>query len=191
MVSRRTKNFDKVPYKTITLKRAIMISLAIHVLLFMPVAFGGCSGRGSYVEFSVPDEEVNNQGSSESQNIDVNIIPKSTNTNRTDKAKIGFYGIGAIYVVDVGDYTPGAGKYVQCLINVIEGYPAYNAGLKVNDVIVAVNGQTMSDTTSAHEKIIGQQGGYVTLTVYRPSTHKTFTVRVDRAFIETDKPVTK
>jgi carboxyl-terminal processing protease len=67
----------------------------------------------------------------------------------------------------------------------IEGTPAYKAGLRAGDIIVKVNGEdTYGKSLSDIVKMIrGKPGTKVKLTIYRPSTDKTFTVEIERAII--------
>ena len=57
--------------------------------------------------------------------------------------------------------TPGALRAVQ------KDSPAAAAGLEVGDVIVAVNGEPAGDPLSLGDRLVGQVGGSVTLTVHR------------------------
>lgn len=88
-----------------------------------------------------------------------------------------FTGIG-VYV------TPNPKMGIE-VIAPIEDTPAFNAGLKPLDIILAVDGQEFGydEMDTAVTFIRGEPGTTVTLTIYRPSTDETFDVVVERAVI--------
>jgi carboxyl-terminal processing protease len=87
----------------------------------------------------------------------------------------------------------GIGAYVSqnqsgqlVIARPFDGLPAAKAGLQANDVILEVNGTSIEgqDFESAIELLRGEIGSQLTLTVYRPSTDKQFTVEITRALVE-------
>lgn len=73
-----------------------------------------------------------------------------------------FVGIG----VTVTQHADGIGEEI---ISVIEGGPAYEAGLQVGDTIIKVDGTSMAglNTTEAKNLIAGEEGTQVVVTVLR------------------------
>ena len=67
----------------------------------------------------------------------------------------------------------------------IEGTPAYKAGLRAGDIIIAVEGEDTygMSITDVVKKIRGKPGTKVKLTIYRPDENKTFDITVERAKI--------
>ncbi len=89
-----------------------------------------------------------------------------------------FGGIGAeIYLNDAGQLV---------VIASYPGLPAEQAGIKADDVIVAVNGTSLDGQSQADilSRLRGDIGSKVQLTVFRPSTEEQFTVSLTRARIE-------
>lgn len=73
------------------------------------------------------------------------------------------------------------------LVEPFENQPAWNAGLRRNDLVIAIDGEPVSemvDLTEAISKIKGPQGSSVVLTIERPSTDETFDVTVVRDVIQ-------
>jgi carboxyl-terminal processing protease len=85
----------------------------------------------------------------------------------------GTYGIGAEVVM-----TPRGLQITEPLI----GSPAIKAGLRQNDLIVAVNGRDIRKLSSAQAVALihGRQGTTVALTIVRQGVAKPFVVRVTR-----------
>ena len=90
-----------------------------------------------------------------------------------------------------GEYM-GIGVYVGVkndkvtVISPIEDSPAYKAGIKSDDVIVAVNGQQVgNDVDKATSLITGKEKEEITLTIKRAGKD-TFDVKVKRDVIKTD-----
>jgi carboxyl-terminal processing protease len=75
------------------------------------------------------------------------------------------------------------------IVEPFENQPAWSAGLKRDDLILAVDGESVvgTDLTSAVQKIRGPKGTTVTLTILRPGANdnEPFDVEVVRARIET------
>lgn len=73
------------------------------------------------------------------------------------------------------------------LVEPFENQPAWNAGLRRNDLVIAIDGEPVSemvDLTEAISKIKGPKGSSVVLTIERPSTDETFDVTVVRDVIQ-------
>ena len=72
------------------------------------------------------------------------------------------------------------------IINPLEGSPASRAGLKPNDRIIAVDGQSTTGwaLTKAVDLITGPEGEVVTLTVRRPTVDEPFDVPMKRESIK-------
>jgi carboxyl-terminal processing protease len=72
------------------------------------------------------------------------------------------------------------------VVSVFKGSPAERAGIHKDDVITAVNGESIAGkpTDIATAKIKGKPGTSVRLSVLNPATHRTRIVRVRRARIE-------
>jgi carboxyl-terminal processing protease len=89
-----------------------------------------------------------------------------------------FEGIGA-YV----DQAPDGGVYI---IRVFENGPAEAAGLRANDVIIAVEGQDVTDKTLNESLLLirGPAGSTIQLTVLREGEEEPLTVDVMRARLE-------
>lgn len=81
-----------------------------------------------------------------------------------------FSGIGA----ELGKDTSGN----LIIVSPIKGFAAYNAGLKAEDIITSINGQSTTGiaTDVAANKIRGSQGTTVTLGIIRASQSMSFTV---------------
>ncbi|GAP14370.1 C-terminal peptidase [Longilinea arvoryzae] len=88
-----------------------------------------------------------------------------------------YEGIGAI--VDItGDYLK--------IVSPMPGSPAEKAGLKVGDVIIAVNGEDMTgvDGNIVLSKVKGPAGTDVTLTIQREGVEQPLDIKVTRAKIQ-------
>ncbi len=73
------------------------------------------------------------------------------------------------------------------LVEPFENQPAWNAGLRRNDLVTAIDGEPvseMADLNEAISKIKGPKGSSVVLTVERPSSSETFDVTVVRDVIQ-------
>ncbi|MBI3957756.1 MAG: S41 family peptidase, partial [Chloroflexi bacterium] len=73
------------------------------------------------------------------------------------------------------------------LVEPFENQPAWNAGLRRNDLITAIDGEPvskMADLNEAISKIKGPKGSSVVLTIERPSRNETFEVTVVRDVIQ-------
>ena len=67
-----------------------------------------------------------------------------------------------------------------------EGMPAAEAGLRKGDIILAIDGESMKEKTTAYvsEHLRGDAGTTLVLKIKRPSTGKTLTVKVQRRTIQ-------
>jgi len=73
------------------------------------------------------------------------------------------------------------------LVEPFENQPAWNAGLRRNDLVIAIDGEPVSEMMDLNEaigKIKGPKGSSVVLTIERPSSNETFDVTVVRDVIE-------
>jgi carboxyl-terminal processing protease len=88
-----------------------------------------------------------------------------------------FAGIGA-YIINRNDQVQIASP--------IEGTPAFEAGIKANDIIIEINGESADgiSTFEASNRIKGEPGTEVTLTIKRPGKKDTITFTITRAIIE-------
>lgn len=75
-----------------------------------------------------------------------------------------------------------------------ENGPAAEAGLQVGDILKAVDGIALTEmdlTKMISDYILGEEGTYVELEVYRPSEDSTLRISVERRIIETETVVYK
>lgn len=88
-----------------------------------------------------------------------------------------YYGIGAT----IGDLRQGdqVNTYIRATF---EGAPAYRAGLRFGDRIVAVDGQSMKNKSypEVRKVLLGQRGTIVRVTVEHPATGENETVTITR-----------
>jgi len=72
------------------------------------------------------------------------------------------------------------------VISPLEGTPAYRSGIKANDVIVKINGETTKDITltDAVKKLRGPKGTQVTITIMREGEPKLLDVTITRDIIK-------
>jgi carboxyl-terminal processing protease len=84
----------------------------------------------------------------------------------------------------IGAYVDITGEYLK-IISPMPDSPADKAGLKPNDIIVAVNGEDMTgeDGNLVLKRILGPAGTEVTLTIQREGETETFDVTITRAKI--------
>jgi carboxyl-terminal processing protease len=78
------------------------------------------------------------------------------------------------------------------IVEPYENQPAWNAGLRRGDLVLAVDGESIIGTSDVEAigRIRGPEGTDVTLTVERPETEETFDVTITRARIELPTIVT-
>jgi carboxyl-terminal processing protease len=95
----------------------------------------------------------------------------------TDKMKGKYTGIGVVIKTDPADGL----AYV---IQVYDGAPAKEAGLKVGDKLVSADGEKLSglDLEMVAEKIVGPEGTYVTLVIIQDG--KQITKKIKRRAVE-------
>ncbi len=101
-------------------------------------------------------------------------------TNFLESMDGSFEGIGATveWVEDQGAVR---------LVEPFENQPAWNAGLRRNDLVTAIDGEPVSDMADLNEaisKIKGPKGSSVVLTIERPSGDAPFDVTVVRDVIQ-------
>lgn len=84
----------------------------------------------------------------------------------------------------IGAWVDISGDYLT-IISPMPGSPAEKAGLKPDDVVIAVNGEDMTgvDGEAVRQRIIGPEGTTVTLTIRREGQEQPFDVEVARASI--------
>jgi carboxyl-terminal processing protease len=84
----------------------------------------------------------------------------------------------------IGAYVDITGEYLK-IISPMPDSPAENAGLKPEDIIVAVDGEDMTgvDGNLVLRRILGPAGTDVTLTIQRSNQTETFDVTITRAKI--------
>lgn len=87
----------------------------------------------------------------------------------------------------IGAYVDTTGQYLT-IVSPIFGSPAEAAGLRPGDEIVAVDGksETGVDPSVVLNSVKGPAGSSVNLTILRPSTNKTFDVKITRAKVAPD-----
>ncbi|MEG0729970.1 MAG: S41 family peptidase, partial [Cetobacterium sp.] len=94
---------------------------------------------------------------------------------------------------DIQGKYPGVGMVIQkktdeplVVVSPIEDTPAYIAGIKAKDKIIAIDGVGTYNITSEEcvKKLKGEPGSEVKLTVYRESAKETKEVTLKRAIIE-------
>jgi carboxyl-terminal processing protease len=88
----------------------------------------------------------------------------------------GYSGIGA--------WVNTEGKYLT-ITEPMKGSPAESAGLKAGDQIIAIDGADMTGTLAelARQKVLGQAGTQVVLTIQREGVEQPFDVTITRAQI--------
>jgi carboxyl-terminal processing protease len=84
----------------------------------------------------------------------------------------------------IGAWVDTTGDYLK-IISPMPGSPAEKAGLRSEDLIVAVDGEDMTgvDGELVRKRVIGPAGSTVRLTIQRPGQEGTFDVEVVRASI--------
>lgn len=90
-----------------------------------------------------------------------------------EQIEASFEGIGAEVSMQDGQVT---------IVAPIKGSPAEKAGLRPNDKIMKINGDSTKglDLNEAVSKIRGEKGSKVTLQIERPGTKKAFTKKITR-----------
>ena len=130
----------------------------------------------TYYVDEVEPEKVINEGINEmlaSLDPYTNYIPAEARTAYATQATGQYGGIGAL----VG---PRNGK--PTIIMPYPGYPAHDAGLKIGDAIVGVDGKTEAENESGDLSTFlkGDVGTTITLTIERPGQTNTFDVTLTR-----------
>lgn len=107
-------------------------------------------------------------------------IPADDLQNFIDDTKGEFVGIGIEYTKDITD-----GNIL--VATVMDGSPAEKAGMRPNDKIVKIEGESVTpmDTQEIQNKIKGEKGTTVNITIFRQSTSETLEMSLVRTEIET------
>jgi len=89
-----------------------------------------------------------------------------------------YYGVG----MQIGQRAGKLGKLIVYVVAPIPGSPAFRAGLRPDDVIIKVNGQSTEgmDTREVAEKLKGPKGTQVHITVTREGYDKPIEVDITR-----------
>jgi len=84
----------------------------------------------------------------------------------------------------IGAYVDTSGKLLT-ITKPIAGSPAEKAGLQAGDQIIKIDGQDITnlDAESVRQKVLGDPGTVVTLTIQRPGQDAPFDVKITRANI--------
>jgi carboxyl-terminal processing protease len=84
----------------------------------------------------------------------------------------------------IGAYVDTSGKLLT-ITKPIAGSPAEKAGLQTGDQIIKIEGQDITnlDAESVRQKVLGNPGTVVTLTIQRPGQDAPFDVKITRATI--------
>ncbi len=84
----------------------------------------------------------------------------------------------------IGAYVDTSGKLLT-ITKPIAGSPAEKAGLQAGDQIIKIDGQDITnlDAESVRQKVLGNPGTVVTLTIQRPGQDAPFDVKITRATI--------
>ena len=84
----------------------------------------------------------------------------------------------------IGAYVDTSGKLLT-ITKPIAGSPAEKAGLQAGDQIIKIDGQDITnlDAESVRQKVLGNSGTVVTLTIQRPGQDAPFDVKITRATI--------
>lgn len=107
-------------------------------------------------------------------------IPADNLQDFIDDAKGEFVGIGIEYTKTVSDNA-------VLIASVVEGSPAEKAGLLPNDRITKIDGESVApmESQEIQNRIKGEEGTTVNVTVFRESTAETLEISLVRAQIET------
>lgn len=92
-----------------------------------------------------------------------------------------FCGVGIMFFMD-----PEVSGSPARVTDVLEGYTAEKNGIKVGDLILSIDGKSITNNTSAEvaQKMKGEEGSKVKVDIYRESTQKQFTVELTREKIK-------
>jgi carboxyl-terminal processing protease len=85
----------------------------------------------------------------------------------------------------IGAYVNTSGKLLTIIKPITADSPAAKAGLQADDQVIAVDGVDVTgmDPESVRQKVLGQPGTTVTLTIQRPGQDTPFDVKIVRATI--------
>lgn len=95
-----------------------------------------------------------------------------------------FYNEVESKLVGIGISVSEHAKGIE-ILQVFNNSPAKKAGIKTNDIITKVNGQSTANVSleEATQQLKGKKGTTVQVTLYRPSTGKTYTKTIKRAVV--------
>ncbi len=111
------------------------------------------------------------------ENTDSDALQTAKETKTTaKKLLLGGMTFGVKLHTD-GTMVVGMGDTPQAM----KGTPAYRAGLRIRDVILAVNGKKISGSADVLSAVGASEGKPLTLTVRRDDTEKNFTVMPERS----------
>lgn len=110
------------------------------------------------------------------------LVPKVAKKFDVD-TKANYVGVGA----RLSPYAVGAKLIGAKAVVVFEDGPGYASGLRRGDVIVGVNGRSVAgiDIDQIVEKIMGEEGTNVKLTLLRPGRAASFVIEVRRSHVIT------
>lgn len=172
-----------------------IVSATIHIALLMIFASLQTTQQGKKGGKGNPDADIIPH--TQTKNVDVSYDNHSTITMKRPKpkkitkkhdkktSKYGYWGIGV--ATGFGSEPVAYNGYIYTntmrMFIVYEGYPAYNANLKDDDIIFSVDGQPMSDELN---DVRGDKPKKMTLGIYRKG--KIFFITIERGWIEAGTP---
>ena len=136
------------------MKKYIILSLAIHLAL---VFF---SFKASKAQDEAKQEEKKNQAFYPKEERIIEIVDQvTTEATKPEPKKEFYWGIG-IYSVS---NTTSTGAVMLRVTSVVSGYAAETAGIRIDDIIISIDDQDMTETNN----IRGDKPRRMVLTVVR------------------------